>query len=139
VVLGLMAAPWHAFAAFQENGPHGTVAVVVIGVGLVLGLRAQQRPSRVVVLVGDAELDEGSNHEAIALAGRLGLDGLTVVVVDNRSATYGWPGGIGARFEVEGWAAAFVDGRDHEALAAALSADHGDRPNVVVAAVEKGS
>src|ERR687888_471208 len=50
-------------------------------------------------LVGDAELDEGSNWEAGQLAGRLGLGRLTVVVVDNRSASYGWPGGIGARFE----------------------------------------
>src|SRR5689334_13397181 len=40
-----------------------------IGVGVALGLRAQGilRP-RVFVLLGDAELDEGSNHEAIAYA-----------------------------------------------------------------------
>jgi transketolase len=110
-----------------------------IGVGVALGLRAQQQPSRVVVLVGDAELDEGSNHEAIALAGRLGLDRLTVVVVDNRSATYGWPGGIAGRFQIESWAAATVDGRDHDALAAAMTAEHRGQPNVVVAEVEKGT
>lgn len=41
-----------------------------LGVGTVLGLRAQRltRP-RVWVLIGDAELDEGSVHEAIAYAG----------------------------------------------------------------------
>ena len=110
-----------------------------IAVGLALGLRAQQRSSRVVVLVGDAELEEGGNHEAIALAGRLGLERLTVVAVDNRSATFGWPGGIGARFELEGWAAATVDGRDHAALAAAFTAEHIGQPNVVVAVVEQGS
>ncbi len=110
-----------------------------IGVGVALGLRAQGRSSRVVVLVGDAELEEGSNHEAIALAGRLGLDRLTTVVVDNRTATYGWPGGIAARFALEGWASATVDGRDHTALEAALNAEHPDRPSVVVAVVEEGS
>jgi len=110
-----------------------------IAVGVVLGLRAQELGGRVVVLVGDAELDEGSNHEAIALAGRLGLDRLTVVVVDNRSATHGWPGGIAGRFEIEGWAAATVDGRDHAALGAVLNAEHPGRPNVVVAVVEQGS
>ncbi len=110
-----------------------------IGVGLALGLLAQRRKSRVVVLVGDAELDEGSNHEAIALAGRLGLDRLTVVAVDNRSATYGWPGGIARRFEVEGWASASVDGRDHAALEAALTEGHSGRPSVVVAIVEEGA
>ena len=40
--------------------------------------------ARVVCLVGDAELDEGSNWEAVQLAGRLGLGRLTAVVVDNR-------------------------------------------------------
>jgi transketolase len=90
-------------------------------------------------LVGDAELDEGSNHEAIALAGRMALDRLTVVVVDNRSATYSWPGGIATRFELEGWAAAAVDGRDHDALAAALTAEDRGQPNVVVAQVEEGA
>jgi transketolase len=110
-----------------------------IGVGVALGLRAQQRAGRVVVLVGDAELDEGSNHEAIAVAGRLVLDHLTVVVVDNRTATHGWPGGIESRFENEGWASTTVDGRDHDALEAALSARHVGQPNVVVAVVESGS
>ena len=44
-----------------------------LGVGTALGLRAQGLASRVVVLVGDAELDEGSNHEAVELAGALSL------------------------------------------------------------------
>jgi len=110
-----------------------------IGVGLALGLRAQELGGRVVVLVGDAELEEGSNHEAIVLAGRIGLDRLTVVAIDNRSATDGWPGGIGRRFELEGWAVATVDGRDHDALEAALTAEHPNRPNAVVAVVEQGS
>jgi transketolase len=110
-----------------------------IGVGVALGLRAQGRTARVVVLIGDAELEEGSNHEAIAVAGRLGLDRLTAVVVDNRSSSHGWPGGIASRFEIEGWASATVDGRGHGALESALRADHSDQPNVVVAVVEPGS
>jgi transketolase len=110
-----------------------------IAIGLALGLQAQESGGRVVVLVGDAELDEGSNHEAIALAGRLGLDRLTAVVVDNRSATYGWSGGIAGRFEIEGWAAATVDGRDHAAVEAAFSSDHIGQPMVVVAVVEEGA
>src|SRR5512139_838379 len=40
-----------------------------LAVGRELGLMRQGIDSRVVVLVGDAELDEGSNHEAIELAG----------------------------------------------------------------------
>jgi transketolase len=109
---------------------------LALGVGQVLGLRAQRRTRpRVVVLVGDGELDEGSNHEAIALAGRLRLDRLTAVAVDNGSASLGWPGGLGARFAVEGWHAVTVDGRDHEALYEALTTAHDGRPLAVVAQV----
>jgi transketolase len=109
-----------------------------IAVGTALGLRLQGRTARTFVLVGDAELDEGSNHEAIALAGRLGLDRLVTVVVDNASGTHGWPGGVAKRFEVEGWQASTVDGRDHGALHAALTRDHPGRPLAVVAEIGKG-
>ncbi len=116
-----------------------------LGVGVALGLRAQGLSARVVVLVGDAELDEGSNHEAVELAGALGLDNLTVVVVDNHSSTYNRPGvvsmpspaRIAGRFAHEGWHAGVVDGRDHAALEVALSARHQGRPGVVVADVEE--
>jgi transketolase len=108
-----------------------------IGVGVALGLRAQgRRDPRVYVLVGDAELDEGSNHEAIAYAGATGLDSLTVVVIDNRSARYGWPGGIASRFTVNGWSASTVDGRRHDEIEKALRTK-GSRPHVVVARVER--
>lgn len=108
-----------------------------LAVGTVLGLRAQGLTDpRVWVLIGDAELDEGSNHEALAYAGPSGLDQLHTLVIDNASATHGWPGGIASRFEAAGWSAQTVDGRDHEALYAAFSAPHPGRPRAVVARVE---
>ncbi|MER5608911.1 transketolase [Micromonospora tulbaghiae] len=110
-----------------------------LGVGTALGLRAQGRTGpRVYVLLGDAELDEGSNHEAIAYAGATRLGNLTAIVLDNRSATYGWPGGAASRFTVNGWSAATVDGRDHDALHAALTGHDDHRPHVVVAVVPDG-
>jgi transketolase len=108
-----------------------------LAVGTVFGLRARHlERAKVVTLVGDAELDEGSNHEAIALAGRIGMEQLTVVAIDNSSATHGWPGGLARRFEVEGWAARTVDGRDHEALYTAFTTPHPGRPLAVIATVE---
>jgi len=107
-----------------------------LGVGVALGLRAHGREARVVVLVGDAELDEGTNAEAIAFARAASLGHLTVVVIDNRSSTHGWPGGIASRFAVEGWAASEVDGRDHDALEAAFRETHPDRPTAIVAVTE---
>ncbi|NIL41924.1 transketolase [Salinispora arenicola] len=108
-----------------------------LGVGTALGLRAQGLlEPRVYVLVGDAELDEGSNHEAITYAGTTGLANLTAIVVDNASATHGWPQCPAARFTVDGWTAATVDGRDHDALHTALTGHDGNRPHVVVAVVD---
>lgn len=108
-----------------------------IAVGVAHGLLAQgMRTSRVYVLVGDAELDEGTNNEAIVYAGAVGLDNLTVVAIDNQSSTYGWRGGIATHFGAAGWSTVTVDGRDHDELADALSTADGDRPRVVVAVVE---
>ncbi|MGN6130439.1 MAG: thiamine pyrophosphate-dependent enzyme [Nocardioidaceae bacterium] len=107
-----------------------------LAVGTALGLRAQGLGSRVVVLVGDAELDEGSNHEAVALAGARGLDDLTVVVVDNASASFARSSRLPGFFENEGWPVADVDGRDHDALEAALTRRVPGRPAAVVARVE---
>jgi transketolase len=108
-----------------------------LAVGMALGPRARGLTGpRVFVLLGDAELDEGSNQEAIAFARAAKLDSLTAVVVDNGSDTYGWPGGVEARFAVEGWSVRRASGRDHEALEAALTSAHPGRPHMVAAAVE---
>jgi transketolase len=108
-----------------------------LAIGTALGLRAQGLTSpQVYVLVGDAELDEGSNHEAIAYAGATGLDNLTAIVVDNQSATHGWPGGIASRFAVNGWSTTDVNGRDHDDIARGLLSRSTPKPHVVVARVE---
>ncbi|MFP8884026.1 transketolase [Streptomyces mangrovi] len=108
-----------------------------LAVGTALGLRARGPAGpRVWVLVGDAELDEGSNHEAIDFAGAAGLDGLHTLVIDNSSASHPPPGGIASRFTAAGWSALTVDGRDHEALYAAYTRPHPGRPHAVVARVE---
>jgi len=103
------------------------------GLGIAVGVALAGR--RTFCLVGDGELDEGSNWEAVQYAGRIGLGCLTAVAVDNHSSTYHWPGGIGARFELEGWSVALADGHDHDALERALTAEHDDRPHVIVAEV----
>ena len=104
------------------------------GLGVAVGSALTGR--RVWCLVGDGELDEGSNWEAVQYAGRAGLGTCTAVVVDNDSAWLGWPEGIERRFMLEGWIALRVDGRDHEALEAALRPDlEGRRPRCIVAEV----
>src|SRR6266536_4360953 len=106
-----------------------------LGHGLPIAIGVALAGRRVFCLVGDAELDEGSNWEAVQYAGRVRLGGLTGIVVDNHSSTYHWPDGVEQRFLLEGWSAERVDGRDHDALEQALTAGDGERPHVVVAEV----
>jgi transketolase len=132
-----------------------------LGHGLAIALGSALTGRRVSCLLGDAELEEGSNWEAIQYAGRVAASSLTAIVVDNHSSTYGWPvletppakpappgwktgtpeaslGGIEQRFALEGWAATRVDGRDHDALAEALTPDPtGTRPRCIVAEVTR--
>ena len=118
-----------------SSGSLGHGLPMALGAAAGLGMTGNLG-SRVFVLIGDAELDEGSNHEAIAVAPALRLANLTAIVIDNQSATHGWPGGIAGRFEVAGWSATVVDGRDHDQIERALSRPRSDVPHVVVAEVE---
>jgi transketolase len=107
-----------------------------LAVGVALALRANDNPARVVVLCGDAELNEGSNWEAILLGPHLGLANLTLLVVDNHSSSIAmqpWDPRIGSF----GWDVRVVGGHDHDALFDALST-RGDGPNVVVADIPEG-
>ena len=108
-----------------------------MAVGVALGLRAKGSTGRTVVLCGDAELNEGTNWEAIMLAPHLRLGRLTLLVVDNHSssiATDSWPDRLGSF----GWPVRVVDGHDHEALEAALRATEPDLPTAVVADIPEG-
>jgi transketolase len=55
-----------------------------IAVGMALAARMRQEAWRVFVLVGDGELQEGSNWEAAMCAQQYKLDNLTVIVDRNR-------------------------------------------------------
>jgi transketolase len=92
---------------------------------------------RVVVLCGDAELNEGSNWEAILVAPHLRLGGLTLLVIDNHSSTPSmapWRERLGGF----GWEVRVVDGHDHDALEAAFARGGPDVPVAVVADVPEG-
>ncbi len=107
-----------------------------LGHGLGVATGAALTGRCVWCLVGDGELDEGSNWEAVQYAGRIGLSSLTAIVIDNDSSFHGWPDGVERRFMLEGWTALRVDGRDHEALEAALAPDpEATRPRCIVAEV----
>jgi transketolase len=103
-----------------------------MGVGVAYALRAKGLiEQRAVVLTGDAELNEGTNWEAVLHAGARQLDNLTLVVVDNASGSLPM-GSIEAKLLAFGWDARTVGARNHAALQVAL-ARRADRPTAVVA------
>jgi transketolase len=92
---------------------------------------------RTYVLASDGDLMEGISQEAIALAGHLKLNRLTVLFDDNGITIDGKLSLSDSvdqlkRFEAAGWAATRIDGHDPEAIAAAIEAARkSDRPSLI--------
>jgi transketolase len=115
-----------------------------ISVGMALGLRG--RAARVFTVMGDGELPEGSNWEAVSAAAHYGLDNLTVFVDDNglqisgRTAEVMNMEPMGPRFAAFGWAAKNIDGNDMLQIIGALEnlpVEKG-RPTAIIAHTVKG-
>ncbi|WP_031571378.1 transketolase [Rheinheimera texasensis] len=77
---------------FHPMVEHSTGALghgLSAGVGMAMGLKARKLKSRVFVILGDGELNEGSNYEAFMLAGHLKLDNLCVLIDNNKLSGIG--------------------------------------------------
>lgn len=92
---------------------------------------------RTWVIAGDGCLMEGINHEAVGLAGTLGLGRLNVLWDDNRitidgDASLSTSEDIPARYRASGWHVTQCDGHDHADIARALAEAAADpRPSLV--------
>jgi transketolase len=115
-----------------------------IGLGCAIAARLKQQDWRTFVVLGDGELQEGSNWEAAMSAGHRRLGNLTAIIDRNRLQQ-------GARTEETnrldpladkwaafGWEVREIDGHDFAALYEALSAAPGDKPRCVIAHTIKG-
>lgn len=115
-----------------------------VGVGCALAAKLTGRSYRTFVVLGDGELQEGSNWEAAMTAAHYSLCSLTVIVDRNRLQQ-------GARTEETkrlepladkwvsfGWETREVDGHDHQQLLSALLPSTTGRPVAVVAHTVKG-
>jgi transketolase len=116
-----------------------------IALGLALGLRRQRLPSRVFCIVGDGEMQEGQNWEAMMAAAALGAARLTVIVDRNGLQNDGpteqvMPlGSLVLKAEAFGWSASEIDGHDFAAIERALlQAQASERPFIIVANTIKG-
>ncbi|GAC1520097.1 MAG: thiamine pyrophosphate-dependent enzyme [Ktedonobacteraceae bacterium] len=106
-----------------------------MAVGIAMALRLKKSDSRVFVLIGDGECNEGSIWEAILLAGNRRLANLTCIAINNHSSSLDL-GDLAAKFAAFGWAAVTINGRDHAQIYDALRHVDDLRPTAIVAEIE---
>lgn len=115
-----------------------------VGVGCATAARIRAEDWRTFVVVGDGELQEGSNWEAAMYAAQRRLGHLTVVVDRNRlqqgasTADTNELEPLADKWQAFGWETHVVDGHAHADLLAVLSRVPGERPRAVIANTVKG-
>src|SRR4051794_7685249 len=133
---------------FMTPGVEATTGPLGQGIATAVGFALAERllnaefgddlvDHRTYVLASDGDLMEGVSHEAIALAGHLGL-GRLVVLFDDNGISIDGPLSLCdsvdqvRRFEAAGWRTARVDGHDPDAVGRALEeARDADRPSLI--------
>lgn len=117
-----------------------------IGLGLALAMKRDETQARSFVLLSDGECDEGSNWEAILLAGHLKLDTLVAIVDYNKIQSFGRVEEVldlepfADKWRAANWAVQEVDGHSFEELSSALTCvplEKG-KPSVIIAHTVKG-
>lgn len=115
------------------------------GIGMAWAAQRKDTPGRVVVLVGDGELDEGQNWEAAMLAAKLDLANLALIVDRNRVQLDGTTdailplGDLAAKFQAFGWGVESCNGHDCAQLIENVErAMAAPQPTVVIADTIKG-
>jgi transketolase len=117
-----------------------------LGVGHALATRMDRYGSRVFVLMGDGEQDEGQVWEAAMSAVKFKLDHLIAIVDQNGYQQTGPTAEVldlrplAPRYEAFGWSAQEINGNDMKEVVAALQkavANKG-RPSVIVSRTVKG-
>jgi transketolase len=114
------------------TGPLGQGLATAVGMALAERMLAARFGDGLVdhhtyVIASDGDLMEGVSHEAISLAGHLGLDRLIVLYDDNEISIDG-PTTLTlsddqqVRFRAAGWHVQAIDGHDPEAIAGAIDA-----------------
>ena len=125
-----------------NTGPLGHGFPVAVGCALAAKIHGGSR--RTYVVLGDGELQEGSNWEAAMTAAHYDLDRVTAIVDRNRLQQ-----GAGTedtkrldplpeKWEAFGWEVREIDGHDYTALLTALTPSTTGRPVCIIANTTKG-
>lgn len=115
-----------------------------VAVGMAIAGQIDKAGYRVFVVVGDGELQEGSNWEAAMAASHRKLANLTLII-DRNGLQQGAPTEetsalepLADKWRAFGWEVIEVDGHDHAALLGVLDRPGTDRPRCIIAHTHKG-
>ena len=132
----------HGAGIETTTGPLGQGIANGVGMALAERMLAEQFGSELVnhhtyVLAGDGCLMEGISHEAVSLAGHLGL-GKLIVLFDDNSISIDGPTSLAVsddqlkRFESSPWHTQACDGHDPAEITAAIeTAQKDERPSLI--------
>lgn len=117
-----------------------------VSTGLALGSKCSKKNFDVFCIVGDGELDEGSNWEAIMFAAHHQLDNLCLIVDKNRIQALGNTkdvlslDSLAEKFKAFHWNVIEVDGHNFEQLRGGFSSfkTHEGAPTVMICHTVKG-
>lgn len=115
-----------------------------IGVGMALNAKLKEKNYKVYILLGDGELNEGSNWEAVMSAAHYKLDNL-IMIVDKNGLQYDGPtskimdiDNLQKKFEAFNCKTTVINGHSVDELLNAFNANHEGEPHVVIAETIKG-
>lgn len=117
-----------------------------LGAGMALEAKYEKRPSRVFIFLGDGELNEGSNWEAIMFASHHKLDNLTAIIDRNQCQILGRTSEV---LELEpltekwrsfGWEVREIDGHNFKEIISAFESVpfESGKPSCIIANTVKG-
>ena len=116
-----------------------------VGLGMALAMKKRTIPSKVVVMVGDGELQEGQVWEGVMAAGHYKLDNLILIVDENSLQDGGFTqdimsvGPLSEKFTSFGWNVVHTDGHQFRSIENAFdSISTLDSPSCVIADTVKG-
>lgn len=117
-----------------------------IACGIAMGAKRQKKNFKTYVIVGDGEMDEGSNWEALLFAAHHHLDNLCVIIDYNKIQSYGNTNEVinleplAGKLEAFNWNVINIDGHNHQQLRQAFEQfkHTQEKPTVVIANTVKG-
>ena len=115
-----------------------------VAAGLALMSKRRNLGWRSFVVLGDGELDEGSNWEAALFAAHHSLDTLVGIIDYNKIQSFGHVSEVlgleplADKWRAFGWAVQELDGHDIPALEKALATPTPEKPTMIVAHTVKG-